>query len=102
MSSTVADTMTDVRKCPPQSIWRLAHSTRSPCLSAVCVAACHWPFGLWDCTGMYSLSIVFDAVIDTNIRGLLFPLFVCVTQVPPIASVCGTLCGQDMCGLALL
>ena len=45
---------------------------------------------------MCSRPIVFEVVIDTIIRGLLFPLFLCITQVPPIASVRGSLCGEDV------
>ena len=33
------------------------------------MAGCHWRFGLWDCTGICSRSVVFEVVIDTIIRG---------------------------------
>ena len=78
-----------------QSIWWFAHSTGSPCFNALCVADCHWRFGLWDCTGMCSRSIVFEVVIDTIIRGWLFPSL-CITQVLTVSSVRGSLCGQDV------
>ena len=58
-----------------QSIWWFAHSTGSPRFKPLCVAGCHWRFGLWDCIGMCSRSIVFEVVIDTIIRGLFFPHF---------------------------
>ena len=45
---------------------------------------------------MCSRSIVFEVVVDTIIRGLFFPHFFCITQVPPIASVRGSLCGHDV------
>ena len=45
---------------------------------------------------MCSRSIVFEVVVDTIIRGLFFPHFLCITQVPPIASVRGSLCGHDV------
>ena len=53
---------------------------------------------------MCSRSIVFEVVIGTIIRGLLFPFFLCITQVPTIAPVRGSLCDQDVYdlgGLAL-
>ena len=50
---------------------------------------------------MCSRSIVLEVVIYTTIRGLFFQLFLCITQVPPIASVCSSLCGQDLGVLAL-
>ena len=45
---------------------------------------------------MCSRSIIFEVVIDTIIRGLLFPFCLGITQVPTIASVRGYLCGQDV------
>ena len=41
-------------------------------------------------------SILFEVVIDTIIRGWLFPSFLCITQVLTISSVRGSLCGQDV------
>ena len=40
--------------------------------------------------------VVFEVVIDTIIRGWLFPFFLCITQVLTIASVRGYLGGQDV------
>ena len=79
-----------------QSIGWFAHSTGSPRFKPLCVAGCHWRFGLWDCIRMCSRSIVFEVVVDTIIRGLFFPHFLCITQVPPIAPVRGSLCGHDV------
>ena len=45
---------------------------------------------------MCSRSIVFEVVIYTIIRGLLFPFCLCISRVLTIASVRGSLCGQDV------
>ena len=66
------------------------------------MADCHWRFGLWDCTGMWSRSIVFEVVIDTIIRGWLFPSFLCITQVLTISHVRGSLCVRMLYDLGVL